>query len=369
MTTRRFPSPTERFQALLDDYVGILGNLGAIAAIEIDGGERLYFSAGFADHGRSVPASASHHYQVGSQSKTVVAITMLLLARAGQVDLDRSVRAYVDLPIDARITVRHLLMNQSGLGEMTSGLLHGRWDPRIAIKPRDLVAIALPYGQLFEPGAQFDYCNTGWVIAVLVIEAICARPYGEVVAERLLGPLGLDRSHYGGATATEHMLRGYLRTAATGDLIDTGDALSWAYGAGDGIATLDDMLTLFGSLLRAGSPIAISLADLTEQLGEPSAQPFFAMSAGTRYGLGIEQRGWAGSRVWGHPGSTVTYMSGTWIDPVARVAVSSCVTRAVDFPLRAGAEFSYPREQLFAMALNTAYALADRAVASAIPAD
>jgi D-alanyl-D-alanine carboxypeptidase len=82
------------------------------------------------------------------------------------------------------------------------------------------------------------------------------------------------------------------------------------------------------------------------------------MSAGTEYGLGVERRAWAGAEVWGHPGSTFTYMTGTWTDAAAGVTVATCVTRAVPWPRPAGLDLRYPREQLFAMALSTGYALA-----------
>jgi hypothetical protein len=81
------------------------------------------------------------------------------------------------------------------------------------------------------------------------------------------------------------------------------------------------------------------------------------MSLGTEYGLGIERRAWAGSDVWGHPGSTLGARTSTWIDPERRVAVATAATTHVGQP-GPGDDIRYPRAQLFATALNTAYALA-----------
>lgn len=347
-----------RFARVIEDFVTGLGNLGVVAAIEVHGLGRRYFAAGHCDLERKTAAGSGHLFQIGSQSKTVVAMTVLHLSRAGLLSLDDEVRSHLDLPIDSRITIRHLLMNSCGLGETLYAMPPARRDPRLRITPRDLVALALPQGQLFEPGSQFDYCNTGWIIAAMIIESVCGKPYGEVIRERILQPLGLRDSHFGGAAPVERMLRGYVASPATAGFVDTAGHLSWAFGAGDGVSSLDNMLDLFGSLLRTDSPIAISLADLNATTAKPSSSPYHPLSLGTEYGLGIERRAWAGEEVWGHPGSTTSYLSGTWIDPKHGVVVTTCVTRAISLPAPPEIELRYPRAQLFAMALNTACALA-----------
>jgi D-alanyl-D-alanine carboxypeptidase len=285
-------------------------------------------------------------------------MTLLSMFKAKEIDLDVSVRHYLDLPIDPRITLRQLIMNTSGLGETIFAMPPARFNPLLEISPRDLVALALPQGQVFEPGHHFDYCNTGWVIAALAIEAVCAQPYGQVIERKILRPLGLTNTCFGGRAPTERMLHGYLSSPATSRWVDTAGCLSWAFGAGDGVASLDDILDLYASLARSGSCIGIELGDLNAITAKPSASPVFSLSIGAEYGLGIERRAWAGSEVWGHPGSTYSYLSGTWLDAARGVAVATCVTRAIEFPPGMDSELRYPRAQLFAMALNTAYALA-----------
>lgn len=346
-----------RFQRVLDDFVDTLGNLGALAAIDIQGAGRIYLSSGHADIGRTERASRDHLFQMGSQSKTFVTVTLLLMARAGQLSLEDPVIAHLDLPIDPRITVRHLLMNSSGLGEYTRAFLADRYDPRVPMTPRDLISLAMPQGQLFEPGAHFDYCNTGWVIAAQVIERLSGRPYQEAVRELILTPMGLGDTSFGGRAPTARMLRGYVRSGALPEPVDCADALSWAYGAGDGVSSLDNMLDFYGGLIRPDSPIALTLSDLNARTAVTSADPHFALSIGAEYGLGIERRAWAGREVWGHPGSTMSYMTSTWVDTPLGLTVTTCVTRVATFGA-ADTDLRYPRAQLFAMALNTAYALA-----------
>lgn len=348
-----------RFDNLLNEFVEVLDNIAVVAAIDVRGIGRRYFTKGHIDISRAELANSNHLFQIGSQSKTFVAIAMLLLHRAKRIDLDARVRHHIDIPVDGRISLRHLLMNTCGLGEYTFAMPLTRLDPRIPLTPRDLVALALPQGQLFEPGTRFDYCNTGWTIAAMVIESVCGKAYGEVIHELVLTPLGLKCTSFGGAAPLHRMIHGYIESSATSGRVDIAGCNAWAYGAGDGISGLDDMLDLFSSLSRNDSPIGISISDINSVTAKPARSPYFPLSVGAEYGLGIERRAWAGSEVWGHPGSTGGYMSGTWTDARRGVTVTTCVTRVAAIPPGADSDIRYPRAQLFAMALSTAYLLAN----------
>lgn len=345
-----------RFERVAGDFVAYLGALGALVTINVEDLGRAVFTAGHSDVTRSRAVHPTDAYQIGSQSKTFTAVTLALLARDRVVDLDRSILDYLDLPVDRRITLRHCLMNTCGLGEYTSVLGDG-FDRRLVLAPRNLIGLALPQGQLFEPGERFDYCNTGWVIAALAIEAVTRKSYATVVEDRILQPLGLKASAFGGRLPEGEVMRGYVTLPAKAEPVDMTAGLSWAFGAGDGVASAPDVLKFYLSLLRDDSPLGVSLQDLTADTAKPSSQPHFAMSLGAEYGLGLERRAWAGREVWGHPGSTYSTRSSTWIDPQVRVGITTCIT--MDYkPGLAGDDIRYPRAQLFAMALDTAYALA-----------
>lgn len=346
-----------RLDHVLADLVGPLGNLGALVAIDVDGVGRAILTAGHSNLDKSREVGPDDFYRIGSQSKTVLAMTLLSMAHEGLVDLDKAVRHYLDLPIDPRITVRHLLMNASGMGEYTFPIFSARYDPRISYSPRDLIALALPQGQIFEPGDRFDYCNTGWVVAALVIETLTGKDYGDVIADRVVAPLGLKATAFGGKSPSGEPMRCYTSVSVTEEPVETTNCLSWAYGAGDGIASASDILAIYQSLTRERSPVGVSLQEMTKETKQPSANPYYPMSIGAEYGLGLELRAWAGSRVWGHPGSTVSCRSSTWIDPERGVAIATCVTGHIRVGT-AGDDIRYPRAQLFSMALNTAYALA-----------
>lgn len=345
-----------RLEAVVDDFVSRLGNLGAIISIRMPGRAEITITKGHSDITKMREVQPDDIFQIGSQSKTTIAVTVLLLERDGLLKLDDPVHNYVDLPIDKRITIRNLLMNSSGMGEYT--IAGGPvFDMRLKFLPRDLVALALPQGQLFEPGTRFDYCNTGWVVATMVIEAVTGRPYGDVCAARVVAPLGLANTAFGTQIPEGNPMRGYAVIPPATEPTDMTEHLSWVQGAGDGVSNVSDILDFYMSLLDQSSALGVSLHELSANTLEPTSKPYFPMSLGAAYGLGLERRAWAGREVWGHPGSTGSCRTSTWIDPGKGVGVATAVTQVWD-PSGPPEELRYPREQLFAMALEAAYAVA-----------
>lgn len=346
-----------RLGRLVTDFVELLGNLGVLVAIDIEGLGRATLTAGHSNLEKSRAVQPGDLFEIGSQSKTITAMMLVLLERDGLLRLDDPVSRHLDLPIDRRITVRHLLMNASGLGEYTFGIFGARFDPRIKLTPHQLLAFALPQGQVFEPGAHFDYSNTGWLVAAMVIEAITGKRYSEVAHERIATPLNLKASGFGGKVPAGDRMQCYWTIEAEPQPVDMSGQIGWAFGAGDGICNADDILAIYCSLMRHDSPLGISLKDLASETLKPAAKPYFPLSAGTEYGLGLERRAWAGREVWGHPGSTGACRTSTWIDAACGVAVTTAATTHISKG-DTGDELRYPRAQLFSMALNTAYALA-----------
>jgi D-alanyl-D-alanine carboxypeptidase len=347
-------------EAALWHFVDRLGAVGVWVAMDVRGRPRIRVTAGH----RSIGGAAldgSELYQIGSQTKTLVAIAILLLVRDGLIGLDDSAAALADIQIEPRITVRHLITNSSGLGEYTSGMAWPDIDPCIIYSPRELVTLAKSQGQTMEPGAAFDYCNTGWVVAAMIVDRLAPEGWPGFVRKRIFAPLDLSRSYiWGEAVPMPQMARGYLRLPRSPELFDTGEmGMGWAYGAGDAISCHDDMLDLYRALLAPQNPVGVTMADLTSEILQPSPHPRFALSLGAEYGYGVEGRAWGGRQVWGHPGRSPGYAASTWADPGNGVIVTTAYTNVWDateaFDLAA---LRYNGPQLFTLALMTAYAVA-----------
>ena len=136
-------------------------------------------------------------YGIGSVSKMYVTAAVMQLVDQGKLDLDAPVTKY--LPefkmADARykdITVRMLLNHSSGLMSATHDMLLFADDDRSATE--DLLDTLSTQRLVADPGAYSVYCNTGFTLAELVVEAVSGKTFPEYLQEAILTPNGLENT-------------------------------------------------------------------------------------------------------------------------------------------------------------------------------
>ncbi len=143
---------------------------------------------------------AADLFGVGSVSKIYTTVAVLQLAEAGKLELDQPVVRYLpDFRMaDSRyrdITVRMLLNHSSGLmgSSMGSGLLFGDAGEEAA----DTLLERLATQRLkAEPGAYSVYCNDGFTLAQLVVEAVTDQNFQDYLHANILDPAGLEETRF-----------------------------------------------------------------------------------------------------------------------------------------------------------------------------
>ncbi|HEX4227053.1 MAG TPA: serine hydrolase domain-containing protein [Bryobacteraceae bacterium] len=140
-------------------------------------------SFGFADLEAKTPLTPEMRFQIGSISKSFVALTLLQLRDEGKLDLDQPILEYLPwLPIETGygvITVHHLLTHTSGLPDSLNLFAS---DP------------SWRHVQGFKPGEHFYYCNVGFSILGHLISKLDGRPWTQAIRERIMTPLGMTAS-------------------------------------------------------------------------------------------------------------------------------------------------------------------------------
>ena len=144
---------------------------------------------GFADVENRVPATDSTIYQSGSLGKQFTAALVLQLADSGRLRLDDPIRRFLPEGPAAwdSITVRHLLTHTSGIPDYTDSLVDLRRD----YTEDELVRLAAGLPLQFRPGDRWSYSNTGYVLLGVLIHRVSGQFYGDLLRERVFGPLGM----------------------------------------------------------------------------------------------------------------------------------------------------------------------------------
>jgi D-alanyl-D-alanine carboxypeptidase len=187
----------------------------------------------------------------------------------GKVGLDVSAADYLpQFRLDQRITVRMLLQHTSGVFNFTGDFdPDGTFVPGITwsgkewvdnrfhtYRPDELAQLALSKPPRFEPGTKWNYSNTNYVLARLLIEKVTGHSYVEETQRRILRPLGMSGTVLPG-TRTDipgphaHAYYRYTDAGQQKTVDITRQNPSWISGGGDMISTTRDLQTFISALM------------------------------------------------------------------------------------------------------------------------
>ncbi len=350
---------------------------GAVAAGEVPGaawhvargGEVARGAAGVHTPGGDDAVAVDTVFRIASITKPVVAVAALTLVADGTLALDDPVgphlpelaapRVLAD-PADAAagtvparrpVTVRDLLTSRLGLGiDFTApwptptvaalgeaGLPVGPPQPQAAPPPdewlRRLASVPLAH----QPGERWLYHTAASVLGALVARA-AGRPLPEVLAERVLVPLGMTSTGFGVPDAARSRLGPHWTPPddeGRRELYDAADG-QWARppafpDGGDGlVSTVDDLAVLARVLLGGGEPVlreATVRTMLTEQVG-----PVDDEGGGWGLGLGVRRVDEPGGRHAGSFGWDGGLGGSWWTDPVTGTTAVLLTNQMWDSP-------------------------------------
>lgn len=230
-------------------------------AVLVGRGDQILFSRGYglADIEWNIRNTPTTRFRIGSITKQFTAAAILLLEERGDLSVDDPVATYLPDSPDSwdNITIFHLLTHTAGVPDFTGfpGFAQMR---RFPITPAETVASFMDEPLDFEPGSDFSYSNSGYVLLGHLIEVVSGQSYEEFLSENIFAPLAMSGSGYDWSwKVIPQRASGYSSGAAgtaNADFVD----MSVPYAAGALYSTTEDLLRwtsgLFGGdLLSAGS--------------------------------------------------------------------------------------------------------------------
>jgi CubicO group peptidase (beta-lactamase class C family) len=211
-----------------------------------------------------VPLSPSSVFYIASTSKQFTAMCAVLLSLQGKLSLDDDVRKYIpELPdYGTPITVRMLANHTAGLrDELVLTQMAGR-DFGTVHRAEAVALVARQKELNFEPGTQYAYSNSGYLLLSLVVERAAGKSFREYAQEAIFGPLGMTHSRFHDDFRVPIVNRasGYLAGAARGEYLNyitTYDGV----GAGGLYTSVEDMALWDRNFYEAkvGGPEALRL--------------------------------------------------------------------------------------------------------------
>ncbi len=144
------------------------------------------------------PATIDMRFRNGAVAISLLSTLLLLLVEDGIVGLDDMIDGWLpDLPASDTATLRMLANMTAGYRDHVQNprfLDDTQADPFRDFSPDDLIAYSLEQPRLFEPGTNWEYSHSGYIIMGLALEAATGRSIEQLMQERVLDPLGLTET-------------------------------------------------------------------------------------------------------------------------------------------------------------------------------
>jgi CubicO group peptidase (beta-lactamase class C family) len=191
-------------------------------------------------------------FQVGSMTKQFTATVVLKLAEQQKLSLDDKISTYFPkLKRGNEITIKNLLTHTSGLSEIFRDTLFIKENKQKPISRKKLLSFFIDKPLYFDPGTQYAYCNSGYVLLGLIIEKVTGKTYEQNVRDYILKPLKMTHSgfDFAGLKSKQKAL-GYTRFSRA----ESVSCIPWdstaTYSAGSLYSTVNDLYLWHKGLLN-----------------------------------------------------------------------------------------------------------------------
>src|SRR5215831_9997469 len=270
----------------------------------VQGGKLVYTHAyGRAHIDPNRAATPDMRYSIGSISKQFTAAAILILQEQGKLTLKDPVGMYVPgLTHGDEVTIRQILSHTSGYQDY--------WPEDYLMKPMQqpttAQAIVDQWAKKpldFDPGTQWQYSNTNYVIAGLIVERVSGQRLMDFLGEHVFHPLGM-RSVWNSdeARLTQADATPYIRYALGPLRLAPKEGLGWTFAAGELAMTAHDLALWDESLIAQKVLKPESYREMFTEVKTKDGK-------GTHYGLGVSVEDLDGHSDISHSGEVTGFVA------------------------------------------------------------
>lgn len=170
---------------------------GIIVYVDEAGKPPAFYTAGWHNTEKQIPARPDAVFKIASVSKLYIAVAVAKLAGSGRISLDSSLTDYFPelagrIEYADRITVRMLVQHRSGIPNYTD-------TPNYWASPKETneerLALVLDHPADFEPGEDYEYSNTNYLLLRELMHRVLGYGHFRYIREKILQPLGLTHTY------------------------------------------------------------------------------------------------------------------------------------------------------------------------------
>jgi CubicO group peptidase (beta-lactamase class C family) len=279
------------------------GSPGCAVAVIKDGHIIYERGYGMANLELGIAITPQFVFDIGSVSKQITAMSILLLAQDHKLSLDDDIRKYLpEIPdYGSTITIRHMLHHTSGLRNYDDLFdVEGIPEADLTTDRDAMELIVRQKGVNFKPGEEFLYSDTNFFLMSMIVKRITGQSLRQFAQDRIFGPLGMTSTHFHDdhTMIVPRRATGYAPHAEGGFEMDMSNFEQ--LGDGSVMTTVED---LFKWDQNFEHPV-VGGAEAIRQITTPGI-----LNNGQRipYGMGLFIDHYRGLNWWHHSGEWVGY--------------------------------------------------------------
>ena len=283
----------------------------SISAGAIGNGELVWQEAlGLADVEGGREATPDTQYRVGSITKTFTAVAVMQLRDSGALDLDDPLSEYVPEAAHGAPTLRRLLTHLSGLQRELPGHV---WETLESPDRAGLVSGLAEAEQVLRPGARWHYSNLAFALLGEVVARRSGLEYEDYVGERLLRPLGLERTTF---EQTQPAANGYLVEPYADVVRPEQNVIKGAFAAAGSLWSTTGDLACWATFLVDGNDAVLARESVEEMRRFQAMADLEEWKLGWGLGVSLMREG---DRLFvGHGGAMPGFLAGLAVSPKER---------------------------------------------------
>ncbi len=239
----------DTIQEQADEAIGH-GFDGVVVYVDQAGKPPQYAASGWHDREARIPARPQALFKIASISKLYDAVAVTKLVSDGRLSLDKTIADYLPELVGRiehaeRITLRLIVQHKSGIPNFTDA-------PNFWAEPTETyeesLALILDKPASFEPGEDYEYCNTNYLLLNKIMDNILGYENFRFIQEEILIPLNLNNTFPSlSEVNTDDVMSGYHVGHPLDLKTDEHGMLATAEDVGDFLRALND-----GSLFEPG---------------------------------------------------------------------------------------------------------------------
>lgn len=152
-------------------------------------------SFGFASVELEIKNTNETKYLIGSLTKAFTSMAVLILENCGSLNITDTISNYIpDFPNGEKITLYHCMTCTSGIPDFVD--FDNFWEAsmRLSWTLDEIIASFKDLPLDFEPGTQFSYSTSGYLLLTKIIEIVSGKNYATYMEEMIFAPLDMHNT-------------------------------------------------------------------------------------------------------------------------------------------------------------------------------